>query len=482
MLRAVAIATTSVVAAAGAMGTMAVKMAKPKVAPKPSLKIDIKLAAGVAAVVGAAAVAIYIRKRRPRLENVVYTADVKEESLVQGSQFSDRPIPPCQAMIGFRTGDSISVVGCGIRTEYGFWTPSHVVSSRYKEAMLVKNGKAKSLEPYIQKAVDNPFGLEMICIKIPENVYSDLGISKAQFSNLQHKDMVTIVGPDGQSTMGEMSRTEGKNFGSVTYGGSTMAGFSGAPYMKGNRVVAIHLHGGKTNGGQETLYLNQVYKVEYAPESMTPGEDTGEKIAKKAFKQNGVPEHEIYDQDVVFRDDTGHYHRLKLDTWNRLKSEYAVGRYEDDFNDKDYDTDSDDSYDRYKIDPKEYEEFWNWKNSRGRNREEDYYEDESAPVFRNKGEKQKSPPSQTSKLKDSLTKGEPVPIQRTQNMSGDLMKLLDKLIKLSETRQSSKKHIPWRPRPRTQEQHSAHSKPNSKEGPSTSKTTPPLRRRNSMQL
>lgn len=451
---------------------------RPVVVPwyKPNVKVSKEIAFGVATMAGIAAVAYYIR-RKPQEVELVFMGEMKEESIIVGSNFVDRPIPTCQAMIGFKTGDAVSVVGCGIRTEYGFWTPAHVIGSKYKEAILVKNGQAEPLGPYIKEAIQNQFGLEMVCIQFPDPIYAKMGITKASFTNLSSdKDLVTIVGPDGKSTMGELARTPGNNFGSVVYGGSTTAGFSGAPYMKGNKVVAIHLHGGRQNGGQEIMYLNQMWKLESILESIG-GEPTGEKIARKVFAKNKRPEHQIYGDMVVFRDDTGHYHRVGLTSWQKLEEQANTRKFADepdDWNDEDDDYDrysdasSASSHGRYKIKPDEWDEYWG-KNKR-------HYEEEAKKVFREVLRKKEPHKGKIPKYLASLMKGEAPPTRRENNPPTEMQQLLTLLKKNLVRKKPYKKHTPWLPRQQNHQQPltplSSKLKEESEPGPSTS-TQPP---------
>lgn len=403
----------------------------------------------VAAAAGIAAV-VYIVKRKPREVELVYVSELQEESKVIGSNFIDRPLPPCQAMIGFKEGDAVSVVGCGVRTEYGFWTPAHVLGSKYKDAVLVKNGQFEPISVHVKDAIHNQFGLEMVCIQFPDPVYSKLGISKASFTNLSaSKDLVTIVGPDGKSTMGELERTPGHNFGSVKYAGSTTAGFSGAPYMKGNKVIAIHLHGGRHNGGQEIMYLNQMYKLVYTPESDEP---TGAKIAKKVFAKNKRPEHQVHNDMVVFRDDTGHYHRVDLQTWQKCEEQAGTRPYADDprdwnqeYDDDDYsDVSSQSSNDRYRGNPDEWDQY----HRRGR------FEEESRAVFRELLKRTKPPKEKMEKkgYLDSLMKGQAPPTQSETSPPSEMQQLLKLFKKSLKAKKAYKKHTPWLPRQQSRQQ------------------------------
>lgn len=306
----------------------------------------------------------------PPIIPITVNLDKLEESLVTGSDLSERPIPACQGLVARKVlkgkEEVFEVVGCCIRTTYGIWVPAHVLGSEPEKLFILgkkvsrtnKAGETEyyvpsiSLKPYYDKIMDTEqFGAEIINIPYDKD-FSVLGLAIAKMTNLGHKQLVTIVGPQGKSSMGDL--TPGALLGSVKYGGSTMAGFSGAPYMVNGRVVGIHLHGGAGgNGGQEIFYLNQLYKIEHKieEESAGAGMDTGAKVLSLAFKRRKELRHEVFEDFVVFRDDSGHYHRVKKATFFEQKEKYVN-------QDLDFVEDSDSDYSHYGMDPDEYDRAW----------------------------------------------------------------------------------------------------------------------------
>lgn len=280
-----------------------------------------KFWAGVLGVVTCVAGFALYRKYKNRPVKIRMAGQAVEESLVAGSTLVTRPIPSCQAAIGFKEPDGMKVVGCCIRTEFGLWVPLHVVSVGYENAYIIgRTGVVYPIGEQISKALQHPFGLEMICLDLPSSWYSQLELKIAVFSPMATYDTVCITGPDGKSSMGRLQITD-PNFyimGKVEYHGSTTAGFSGAPYMRGPHVIGIHLHGGSGgNGGQEILYLNHMYKLEMQilPEASISSEDSGQKLLTRFMtRKDELLAHQVGD-DVVLRDETGHYHRTKVDTY-----------------------------------------------------------------------------------------------------------------------------------------------------------------------
>lgn len=261
-------------------------------------------------------------------------------------------------------------LGCCIRTDYGLWVPAHVLGYDFENLYVLgrrmsrqnKEGELEyyipsiPLRPYYDKVLDDTqFGAEMISIPLSPADYSQLALTIAKFTNLSQKGLVTIVGPQGKSSMGEL--TPGAILGTVKYGGSTMGGFSGAPYMLDGKVVGIHLHGGAGgNGGQEALYLSQMYKIErkIEEESAGAGLDTGAKILALAFRAKKDIRYEELADYVIFRDESGYYHRAKKETFYNLQANSKSYQNQD----LDYDQYDSDEESRYGGDPDEWDKYW----------------------------------------------------------------------------------------------------------------------------
>lgn len=327
--------------------------------------------------VGSLAVIYALRRKRKEVlpPNIPVTTNVNkaEESIVQGSEMSDRPIPSCQGMIARKVKkgkeDVFEAVGCCVRTAYGIWVPAHVLGHDFENLYVLGKRMSRTMKdggieyyvpsiplaPYYERIMDsNQFGAEMVNIVLTAGDYSSLGLTVAKMGNLAQKSLVTIVGPQGRSSMGDL--TPGAILGSVKYTGSTMGGFSGAPYMCSSKVIGIHLHGGAGgNGGQEALYLNQMYKIEnkIEDESVGAGMDTGAKVLSLAFRQKKDVKYEELDHYVVFRDDTGHYHRVMKETFYSQKEKYT--NQDLDYDQDDYDSDEET---RYGGDPDEWDRQW----------------------------------------------------------------------------------------------------------------------------
>lgn len=176
--------------------------------------------------------------------------------------------PKCQFVIGnLKENGDFEVHGCGIRIDNCLIIPDHVYSERDK-ALVQVSGKQKYLDlkelPYPQH-IDTD--LLMINMADHPSELSMMGVSKATICHemSDNGNQVTIVGPLSLGTTGILKWTD-NDFGVVEYSGTTAGGYSGAPYMKGDHVIGIHLHGGRTNGGYSASYvyamMNYVLQVQ----------------------------------------------------------------------------------------------------------------------------------------------------------------------------------------------------------------------------
>lgn len=361
------------------------------------------------------------RSKKPTEMPIKMSVKITEESVVEGSELTERITPGCQGFIAIKKagkeGEELEIVGCCFKTAYGIWVPSHVLGNEPEKTYIIgrrltrsaKGGETEyyypqvSLEKYFDAITDQvQFGAEMCCIPLDSRDSSVLGLSEAKMTVLGQKSMVTIVGPAGKSSMGELVPTS--VMGMVRYYGTTLAGFSGAPYMLNGRVVGVHLHGGAGgNGGQEISYLNQLYKIErgISEESSFGSNDTGAKVMELAFKNNKKIQVEEQGDFVVFRDDTGHYHRCLKTTYQDYETRYKSSKYQDLDGEDWADDSSEDSADYYRGDPEEYDRF----HKRGKYEESRRYHPESKKPFLGKYpvSRKSAPPSATQPIKKSRT-------------------------------------------------------------------------------
>lgn len=179
------------------------------------------------------------------------------ESARPGSVETKLLKPRCQFVVGtVKENGDFEVHGCGIRIADCLIIPDHVYSEQ-DTAMVRITGKQKFLDlktmPY-PSHVDTDLLMINMSANLPE--LSMMEVAKATICHemSDNGNQVTIVGPVSMGTTGILKWTE-NDFGVVEYSGTTAGGYSGAPYMKGDHVLGIHLHGGRTNGGFSASYV-----------------------------------------------------------------------------------------------------------------------------------------------------------------------------------------------------------------------------------
>lgn len=354
------------------LSTKAAKPIETEITQQILLSPASKKATLAAVSIGALALAYRLlrKKTKEREYPITLSSMTTAESLVAGSIFSERPVPTFQGFVARKVidsvkGETLEIVGCCVRTEYGIWVPLHVLGYDVEEMFLIgrkviRAGKGGVEEVHIPtvslKAYYNviqeaeQFGSEIICIPLEMRDIQQLGLTVGRFTVLSERQLVTITGPGGKSSMGELRAAT--TIGALKYGGSTQAGFSGAPYVLNGRIVGIHLYGGAGgNGGQEIAYLNQLFKIMRGMQDESLSADSGAKIMEMAFKRNKDLSVEEHGDFFVYRDDTGHYHRVQKRTYYELQNKYNVQAFEDatddEWSDNEYMGADPDEWDRY---------------------------------------------------------------------------------------------------------------------------------------
>lgn len=174
------------------------------------------------------------------------------ESTRSGSEEQTLLAPKNQILVGDMIAGEFRAAGCGVRIANWIVMPSHVFAAC--EAPCLKGRqhwiKLSSNLDYVDLDTD------LIAIRLTERELSTIGVSVCSISHClpYTGDFVQITGAAGKGTMGAL-RHDRYVFGRVVYDGTTVAGYSGAAYVSGNRLVGIHTNGGATNGGYSASYV-----------------------------------------------------------------------------------------------------------------------------------------------------------------------------------------------------------------------------------
>lgn len=233
------------------------------------------------------------------------------ESVREGSPELKLSMPKCQIPVGHYSDGVFRVHGNAVRLEDWLLVPDHVLQQEEFAHVRLSNGKFFDL-----KAVEERFAIEtdVFAVRLTPAVMSQLGVQKVVLQH-EHSDQgigVSVVGAQGLGTTGIL--TPG-SFGRVIYSGTTRGGYSGSAYMQGSRIVGIHLHGGKVNGGFSISYLwcNLKYELQQIDES-------SEEFLSGLYKSQARVEVDPawYDLDTKRIRSKGRYHIVSVEAWDKV--------------------------------------------------------------------------------------------------------------------------------------------------------------------
>lgn len=287
-----------------------------------------------AVVVSGAAVGIWAGRRGKR--PLLLRNPISHESAVEGSVEMPAKLPPCQVYLGYPNREgNIEIVGSGFRMAVGerdfLMTASHNLAFDdqlylIREGQIVNVGSTKNS---IQ------VGTDAAALELPVKVWSTLQASRAKFAPLSRagSTYVNVVGINGKGTTGKLQPED--VLGCVTYSGTTMGGYSGAPYSNARTVLGMHAYGGKRNGGYSILYLYHLLKIAL---------DISDEAYTKAFFQKllGNRDPLVTDQYVgdwvIVESQEGYYYRFPKEDYRRYRDEWyeANHRVEEDSDYDDY--------------------------------------------------------------------------------------------------------------------------------------------------
>lgn len=279
--------------------------------PKPVIEERFRWGVLAACVVGVGAFVGYKVYKRSTLTIKADDMMSRPESMIPGSELMPNGvIPDCQVKLAVKKGDSLIVVGSGVRVEDYLICPTHNVHRGESMYLVNKQGKFSPLSTQVEHLI----AADVSAIQVGESTWSDLQIKRAKMGPLGRVATVTATsGCDNRYSVGTLKPSE-QLLGRVVYTASTMPGFSGSVYTTGNVALGMHSHGGALGGGYELLYLWA--RLKHALDS--PPEDSESFML--ALADDYDYDHEDLGQNRhVIRTRTGHYHLTNTDTLTRMR-------------------------------------------------------------------------------------------------------------------------------------------------------------------
>lgn len=180
--------------------------------------------------------AAWLNRRRVR-RAVQRMRGVKLEAMRAGSTFRVGKIPNCQVAIKRQGVFMDSHVGFGIRVNDFLVVPTHVLGDM-QEVILSVEGRRNYLIN-VTSRIESKIVSDLTYLKVAKDVWSVLGAQQARLAREVPavKLFASVAGLQG-ITDGMLACSSEQCL--MTYGGSTVPGMSGAAYMVGNVVHAIH--------------------------------------------------------------------------------------------------------------------------------------------------------------------------------------------------------------------------------------------------
>lgn len=146
--------------------------------------------------------------------------------------------------------------GQGFNTEFGVFTAYHVVEDA-EEIQLRRNDGLAFIDINSVHHLEGDVAL----IKTTQKVLQPLGVAQGKLTPLvvqRNSGLLVTVQAFGQRTLGMLQPDD--NFGFCRYEGSTIPGFSGAPYRIAKQIYGMHIGGASTNVGYQAAYLYMLAK------------------------------------------------------------------------------------------------------------------------------------------------------------------------------------------------------------------------------
>lgn len=182
------------------------------------------------------------------------------ESTVEGSVLRPGRTPP-KFQVEMRDGNG-NFIGWACRVRDWLVSPAHVWDV---SAVAHKDGRTHKLGDRKEIATD------LVASKLSVDDWSTLGVGKPSVA--AELALAYVTGPSGMHSVGMLETSA--LVGGLTYRGSTIAGFSGAGYEVGGRLVGIHIGGqgpNRGNFGYSASFVDAVLSILEKPELQNTGE------------------------------------------------------------------------------------------------------------------------------------------------------------------------------------------------------------------
>lgn len=247
--------------------------------------------------------------------------DTNAEKMFPHSRMVTATAPQFQAEVFRDFGDGmVFYSGVCFRVGDRIYTAGHVVEGSGTVYIQYKDRR-------VPLAASEWNHLEMDVAYVSASSCNKLLMPSAKVAQVVPLPQSVKIVARGQSTHGILRDHE--VMGMVTYDGSTIAGFSGAPYCVGNVVLGIHTGHIKTeNVGVSFSYINLIVRRSFKqiPEST---EDFFDYEMQRAGKQGFAYKRDAYHPDEYLVRVAGRYHMIQADVFHKISSKYEANENND---------------------------------------------------------------------------------------------------------------------------------------------------------
>lgn len=252
--------------------------------------------------------------------------DIISESLREQSSERSTVMPKIQVKVGTVKDGVFVVYGSAVRIWDAVVMPAHVLSAaKDDEGDVWLKGSQGCMRFNVKGFVDIETDLVAKILALED--FSRIGMAQVNLYECipATGEFVSICGVRGEGTVGKLMHDQ-TAFGKVTYSGTTMPGYSGAPYMKGSAVVGIHCWGGKVNGGYSASFV-KVLIQRMMKQSCESSEDwLMDKFNKKSVRKADIRFEPGNDEAWIRYN--GQYHIVSGDVFRKAKGFDYLG-YDD---------------------------------------------------------------------------------------------------------------------------------------------------------
>lgn len=178
--------------------------------------------------------------------------DYVPERMVAGSTFTPGKLQPFMFWVDVYEDSAWYQKGLGFRVAEGCFTALHVVYGGEKL-------RFRNVDFSKEVSFDQGKLIEGDAMLFPEEC-APMGTTRATLSRIPIIDFQQMVQITNGTQMSVGPLQDSQLFGTVYYRGSTVGGFSGAPYFSGKTIYGMHTGSEAFNCGYEAAYLRALLK------------------------------------------------------------------------------------------------------------------------------------------------------------------------------------------------------------------------------